>query len=117
MAITKQIDEHGNVYSIDDRGDGTVIQLKSDPTLTYEPPPTTVPFGETLSVMFQLRDFDGEPRNDTRPVVFIIDGEEVSESLVDGQVTLEIECLARGPLSIGVAPAEITLRPVTIEVV
>jgi hypothetical protein len=115
--ITKQIDGNGNVYSVEDRGDGTMIQVKVDPILTYDPPDETIEFGETLHVALQLRDFDGELRSDNRSVTFIIDGTPIEESLINGAVTLSIECQAYGSLSVGAAPVELTMVPFSVQVV
>ena len=115
--ITKEVDDHGNVYSVEDRGDGTVIRIKVDPILTYSEPPTTIPLGSTLNVTLQLKDFDGVDRADNREVTFIVDGTPVDEALASGTVTLSLECLAAGSLTIGVAPVEIAMMPITVEVV
>jgi len=117
MTITsKELDSSGNVYSVEDRGDGTVIKVKVDPILTYTPPTDAITLGDTVDVMFQLKDFDGETRTDHREITFIIDGTEIVETLTSGAVMLSIDCQARGRFTISIAPVEIAMIPLDIEV-
>lgn len=115
--ITKQIDANGNVYSVEDRGDGTIIQIKADPILTYAPTPASIAVNEVLTLEFQLKDFDGEIRHDNRPITFLIDGVEIIEELVEGFVSIDIQSEARGLVTIALAPVELQMMPVTVQVV
>ena len=115
--ITKEIDSNGNVYSVEDRGDGTIIRVKVDPVLTYTPPSSTLALGQSLEIAFQLMDFDGEPRLDSRGVTFVINGSEIAETLSNGSVSLSVECQVRGRLTIGAAPIELAMVPFSVEVV
>jgi hypothetical protein len=116
MAITKETDANGNVYSVETREDGTTIRLKADPILTYAPISAPILVGVPLTITFQLTDFDGEVRTDNRPVTFLIEGTEIEEQLVLGVVTLELLAEASGSITIAVAPVEIAMAPLVVEV-
>ena len=115
--ITKEIDSNGNVYSVEDRGNGTVIRVKVDPVLAYTTPDSTIDLGQSLEITLQLMDFDGELRLDNRDVTFIINGTEIADTLTNGSVSLSIDCQVRGRLTVGVAPIEIAMVPFSVEVV
>src|SRR5207253_305846 len=75
MTVEKVI-ENGMTYRVETEG-ATVVKMKVEPVLLYEPVAQSVSSGDVVSIAMHLQDFDGEPRHDDLQVTFIVDGEMV----------------------------------------
>lgn len=118
MATTK---EHldGLVYARTEFPSGGFELLKADPRLAPAAPLEPVAPGHVVTVTLALRDFDGEARADSMPLVLLIGGQPVDLLLDAGQVTLEIELheAATVRLSPDQPPAiDMVMVPFTLEV-
>lgn len=114
MSVEKVV-ENGITYRIETT-EQAAVKLQAPPQLMYDAPPQTAQLGDVITIPLRLEDFDGERRNDSQTLTFVIHGQLVEVPMENGELTLELELAARGRQRITSATPMIGFAPIEIEV-
>jgi hypothetical protein len=110
----KKIVENGIVYGVSETGTATIKQ-KIDPTLSCNAPNSVVS-GATITISFELRDFDGEVRHDNRTISLVIEGDVHDFQMVNGKMDIDLTLSSVGTFRLRAIDSEFHFQAIAIEV-